>query len=268
MPDAIEDALEELSKAILSGRASSDWWSEDETVLDLVQHSIVRWVDDLGRSLRKVARAVSTVQAHSGDPGEQPADELEEALTQIVGARDKIVSIAAQVFAIPSLRLYKEGVRFEPDESRVKAFLSQLSSEKEAGRLKSRLDTLADHPAITLRNQIIHALSPLGGDVAANCWIRTAQLDDKGGIVAWGRGPLYPEHTLDQSDIKPETIRTWATGAVDKAQTFLLDATMALAKLIASVGTIGQMQPVYVRPDRRVQLERPKSDWLLQGLTE
>ena len=266
--DRVNALIAELRDAILASSASGDWWRDDADVFDLVQHSVTRWADDLERSLRKVESAVSAARAHGSDPGSQPADELEEAFAQVVSARDKMISIAAQVLSVPSLRLHKEGVRFEPDESRVKALLSQLGSEKQAGRLKSRLDALADHPAVTLRNQILHALSPLGEAVAANCWFRTAQLDDRGGIVDWSRGPLFPEHTLEQGDIKPETIWAWAVGVLGEAQTLLIEATTALAKLIASVGTLGELQAVYRWPDGRVQLERPASDLLQRGLTQ
>jgi hypothetical protein len=160
-------------------------------VLDLVQHSLARWVDDLGRSLRRADTATAKARQHSGEPDEEMAEELEEAITQIGSARDKLVAVAALVFGVPSLVPQKPGIKFEPRDSAVKNTLSELGAagHAQAGQVKSRLDRLDDHPAITLRNQILHALSPLG-NVAENCWIRRADLDEKGGIRVggWSRG--------------------------------------------------------------------------------
>src|SRR5581483_1358787 len=166
--------------------------------------------------------------------------------------------------------LQKPGVKFEPRESAVKNKLSDLGAggTASAGVVKSRLDILAEHPAITLRNQIIRALSPLG-EVAASCWFRLAELDEKGGIRAggWSTHILYPKGSLDQGDIKPETIWNWVVASADEALVLLDEATDALATLVLEVGTITLPQAVYRWPNGRVQFDRPKSDWLQKGLT-
>jgi hypothetical protein len=186
-----EEAVSELREAVLATRASNEWFNDDRQVLDLVQHSLARWVDDLGRSLRRADTATAKARQHSGEPDEEMAEELEEAITQIGSARDKLVAVAALVFGVPSLVPQKPGIKFEPRDSAVKNTLSELGAagHAQAGQVKSRLDRLDDHPAITLRNQILHALSPLG-NVAENCWIRRADLDEKGGIRVggWSRG--------------------------------------------------------------------------------
>jgi hypothetical protein len=268
MPGNSDRAIEELREALLAATVTDEWWIEDGQAFDLVQASIVRWVDDLGRARQKVERALEAAEAHSGDPDEQLADELEETLLQITSARDKIVAITAQLLGVPSLVRHKKGVRFEPSESAVKNTLSDIGAagQPQAGRLKSRLDKLSDHPAIALRNQITHALSPLGS-VVENCWIRKAYLDDKGGIRLWERGPLYPEGTLDQEDIQPQTIWAWVTRSAREAYTLLTEATKALARLTASIETIAPPQAVFIWPDKNVQFDRPKSDWLERGLT-
>lgn len=268
MSSAHETAITELREVVLATRASEEWFHDDEQAFDLVQYSVSRWVDDLGRAFRRAEGATAKAAAHSGKPDDAMAEELEEALTQIGGAHDKLVAVAALVFGVPSLVLQKPGIKFEPRDSSVKNALSKLGSEghAEAGQIKSRLDTLDDHAAIALRNQIIHALSPLG-EVAENCWIRKAHLDEKGGIRFWDRGPLYPEGTLDQGDIKPETIWNWAVKSAEEALTLLVEATVALAKLVKKVGVIAPPQAVYIWPDAKVQFERPQSDWLAKGLT-
>jgi hypothetical protein len=264
-----EEAVSELREAVLATRASNEWFNDDRQVPDLVQHSVARWVDDLGRSLRRADTATAKARQHSGEPDEEMAEELEEAITQIGSARDKLVAVAALVFGVPSLVPQKPGIKFEPRDSAVKNTLSELGAagHAQAGQVKSRLDRLDDHPAITLRNQILHALSPLG-NVAENCWIRRADLDEKGGIRVggWSRGPLYPKHTLDQGDIKPETIWNWAVTSSEEAIALLIEATDALAKLVQAVGEIKPPQAIYRWPDGKVQFERPKSDFWERGL--
>lgn len=261
-------AVEHLRDAVLACRASDDWWIEDRQAFDLFRYSISRWVDDLGRSLNRSAAAIEKARAHSGEADEEISFQLEEALTQIGSARDKLVAVAAQLFGVPSLVPQKPGIKFEPRDTAVKKALSRLGREgrRYAGQVKKRLDALDRHDAISLRNQIIHALSPLG-QVVENTWIRRADLDEKGGIRVWDRGPLYPKGTLDQEDLKPETILGWAVGSAAEALDLLAEATQALAKLAREVGEITPPQPIYVWPDGKIVFERPKSDWLERGLT-
>ena len=195
------------------------------------------------------------------------SQELEEALTQLGSARDKLIAVAAQVFGVPSLVLQKPGIKFEPRDGAVKNALSALGAagHAQAGQVKSRLDVLDDHAAIALRNQILHALSPLA-QVAENCWIRTAELDEKGSIRFWTRGPLYPRNTLDQGDIQPETIWKWAVTSAEEAITLLVETADALAKLVKAVGEIAPPQAIYHWPDGKIDFERPKSNFLQHGL--
>lgn len=265
-----EATVAALREAVLACRASDDWSNDDRRMIfDLVQASIARWVDDLVRSLHRATRAIEKTREHSGEPDEDMAEELESALTQIGSARDKIVSVIALVFGVPSLVPQKPGMKFEPKEGTVKGVLSKLGGdgEAQAGQVKKRLDALDDHVALSLRHQIIHALSPLA-ELAENCWFRRADLDEKGGIRAWSNSRLLPRGTLDQEDIKPETIWKWAVESAEEAIGLLVKAIDALTKLVVSVREIAPPQPVYVWPDGRIVFERPKSDWLERGLEE
>lgn len=247
----------ELCEAIRATRPGNGWRQDDLLAFDVVQGSLLRWTDDLHRSLKKTHRALDDARGFEDGTHEDAADAIEEALTHVVSARDKIVSIAAQVLGLPSLWLYKKGVRFEPNETALKNKLSEIgAAEPRAGRLKSRLDTLGGHPAVVLRNQILHALSPVGG-VSENCWIRKAVLDEKGSIEGRDRGPLYPEGVLDLENILPPTVWNWAIESAEEAEPLLLEATKALARLTASIGTIGELQTVYRWPDGQIVLEKP-----------
>lgn len=91
MASTPEQVVAELREAVLATRASDEWFDDDrQMVLDLVQFSIARWVDDLGRSLGRAVMAIEKAREHTGEPDEETAEELEEALTQIGSARDKV----------------------------------------------------------------------------------------------------------------------------------------------------------------------------------
>ncbi len=258
----IVKATDELHKAIWAAGPRDDWSLDDRIVADVVQGSIVQWANELGRSIMRAHSAIEEAKQHLGSEldGEQ-ADRLEVTFFQIVSARDKLVAIAALILGVPSLRRHKQNkrsVRFEPSETAVKGALSEETGPgaSQAGRLKSCLDALVYHPAVILRNQVIHAVSPLGG-VTENCWIRIAYLDDKGGIIHWDRGPLYPEGTLNQGDLRPETIWTWAIREAEGAVQLLVEATKALACMTAANGTFAPPQSVYRWPSGEVELARP-----------
>lgn len=250
---------DELRAAIRGTHAASDWRQDDLIVFDVMQGSLLRWTDDLHRSLKKTHRALEAARGYEDGTSEKAADSIEEALTHVVSARDKLLAIAVQVLGVPSLWLYKEGVRFEPNETALKNKLSEIgAAEPQAGRLKSRLDTLAGHPAIVLRNQILHALSPVGA-LGENCWIRKAFLDERGGIIGWERGPLYFEGMRELENLFPATVWSWVIEHTEDAEPLLLEATKALARLTASLGTIGELEAVYRWPDGRMALEAPAS---------
>ena len=116
-----EAAVAALRDAVLACRASDEWMNDDRQMMfDLVQFSIARWVDDLGRSLLRAAKAIAEAREHAGEPDEEMAEELEEALTQLGSARDKLVAVIALVFGVPSLVPQKPGMKFEPKEGVVK----------------------------------------------------------------------------------------------------------------------------------------------------
>jgi hypothetical protein len=257
MTDWATRETDELREAIRAARPSSDWRSHDLIAFDIVQGSLLRWTSDLHRSLKKTHLALGAARSFEDGTSEEAADRIEEALTHVVSARDKIVAIAVQILGVPSLWLYKKGVRFEPNETALKAKLSEIgAAEPQAGRLKSSLDSLGGHPAIVLRNQILHALSPVG-DIGENCWFRKAILDERGGIESWERGPLYFEGMGELENLFPATIWRWAIEQAEEAEPLLLQATKALARLTASLATIAELQAVYRWPDGRVVLERP-----------
>lgn len=272
-PSDLERALAAattLREAILATSASENWYSDEAMIVDLVQHSIGRWAYDLAQTFRELAEALNRAAAspdHDETPDHDPVGDLEFALIKVVSARDALRAVGAQVFGSDRLRLDKPGVRFDPDESALRHRLSELGAEgfARAGKLKTIFEQIAEHPAIALRNGVVHALAPFP-EVAEVCWIRKAHLDEKGGIVAWERGPLYPEGSLDQRDAKPWTLFRWALTSAEDGFVRLIELTESLAALVSDVGVVEPPASVFIWPDGRVQLERPTNAWLLSGL--
>jgi hypothetical protein len=263
-------ATTELREAILATRASEEWYSDEAQIVDLVQHSIARWAHDLGRTFRELAEALGRAAAspdRDEAPDHDPVGDLEFALIKVVSGRDALRAIASQVFGADRLRLDKPGVRFDPIESSLRQCLSELGAEgfRHAGKLKTMLEEIAEHPAVALRNGVVHALAPFP-ELTEVCWIRKTYLDERGGIVHWERGPLYPEGSLELGDAKPWTLYRWAYGSAEDAFMRLIVLAETLTALIRETDVLQPPASVFIWPDGRVQLERPVSNWLLSGL--
>lgn len=246
-------AVDRLRSAVWGARPDEGWLSEDLVVFDVIQGSIARWVDDLGGSLQRLARSIRQARA------EDDVSAVEDALIQAVSARDKLRAVAVRALGAKSLVLYKSGVRFSPSESDLRRELGELGEAgiASAGRTKSQFEQLADHPAVTLRNEIIHALTPFP-ELADVCWVKVANLDDRGGIVSWQRQVLYAEGSLDQGNALPETLYEWAISTAEGAFELLVSTTTALAEVVENVGTISPLPDCFVWPDGRAQLEDPR----------
>jgi hypothetical protein len=265
-------ATAKLREAILAIRPSDNWFSDEAIVVDLVQHSIGRWALDLAQTFRELADALGRVAAaaDSQDVSDHgPVGDLELALMKVVSARDALRAIAAQVFGSDRIRLVKPGVSFDPNESSLRRRLSELGASGfvHAGKLKAMFEQIAEHPAISLRNDVVHASLPFP------TWPRRAglgrhNLDKKGGILAWERGPLYPARSLDHGDIKPSTLFRWAHTSGEDGFIELIKLTETMATLVSETGVVEPPASVYIWPDGRLQLERPSSDWLSSGFEE
>jgi hypothetical protein len=186
-------AVERLRAAVWAARPGEGWLPADLDVFDLVQDSIARWVTDLGDSLSRLTDSIEKARA------DRDVRSVEAALIAAVSARDKLRVIAVRMLGAKSIAPYKKGVRLMPSEPDLRRLLGELAAEgiAAAGLAKRLFEQLAEHPAVTLRNDVIHALAPFP-ELTDVCWIKEARLDENGQIMSWGRGPLYPEGSLDQ----------------------------------------------------------------------
>jgi hypothetical protein len=254
-------ACHELEAAIWAAACREDWLSADHATFDLIQGGIVGWVKDAASGMERLAESLqvaSAVSEKDEGPSAEALDALEDALVRAASVRDKLRAVAALVLGVPSLETYKRGVRFKPREKAIRTALSEAgaSGSLQPGRVKALFEQVADHPAIVLRNDIIHAFAPFP-QLSELCWIKTAHLDERGGIVGWDGGPLYPEGTLDLPDLLPWTLFNWALTAAKDVLGTLTELTEALAAMVMELGVITPPQSVYRWPDGRIQFEQP-----------
>lgn len=254
-------AVERLRAAVLATRASGNWFSDQLDRVDLVQHSVARWVTDAGATFREFDSSLRHAVASPDReevPDHDPIGTLEDAIVRAVAVRDRLRSLAALVFGSKCLNVSGRTVRFEPNESDLRRRLGDLAANgaAHAGRVKTLFEQAAEHPAVGMRNDVIHALSPFP-ELVETCWINIARLDSRGGIVSWSPGPLYPKGTLDQADAQPWTLYGWAVDTAEDAFGLLVELTDELAALVEEVGEIEPPPAVYLPPAGQALLDRP-----------
>jgi len=120
---------------------------------------------------------------------------------------------------------------------------------------KAQLDSLERHPAIDLRNEIVHAIRPFP-ELVETCWVRRGTLNDQGHPVAYSMAALYPARSLDQDNALPETLWSASRTTCLEAFEILLAAVGHLATLIQDT-ELAAPQTVYVKPDGGVLMDRP-----------
>jgi hypothetical protein len=266
MPDRriqITEAVEALERAIEQAEPDPVWFDEVATGLglDVARGSLQRWARNLGDSLRLVAGALEaapvTAPTDDSEDAAKAVERLADGIVQVGAAKDRLYAITTQALGIPYLEPWRRGVRFFPNENRIRAELNDLAKGSgAAGALKARLDRLEGHPAIDLRNDIVHAIRAFP-QLVETCWIRQASLDDRGGVVGYSIGPLYPSGSLDLDDALPETLWTAARSVCDEALGILLEATVALTKVIQE-SPLAAPQTVYVDPQGRISTHDPR----------
>jgi hypothetical protein len=251
-----------LEDAVWAATPSAEWLATDCANFDLIQGGIARWVKDAVFSLRRSARSMQ-IAASEFEGQEIPSGDaleaLEDALVRTASARDKLRAVVALVLGVPSLRPYKKGIHFKPNEREVRTALSGAGAagSSQAGRVKRLFEEISEHPSIKLRNDIIHAIAPLS-ELADLCWVKRAHLDERGGIRAWEGGPLYPEDSLSLPDAQPATLFRWALASAEEGFDLVAEAIAAIAAMTEEIGVLAPPQSVYRWPDGRVQFEDPR----------
>jgi hypothetical protein len=263
MPDQQDQIIEALERAIEQAEPDPVWFDEVASGLglDVARGSLKRWARDLGDSLTRVVDALEAAPVTAPTGGDEDAakavERLADGFVQIGAAKDRLYAISAQVLGTPHLEPWRQGVRFFPNENRVRARLNDLAQESgAAGTLKAMLDRLEGHAAIDRRNDIVHAIRAFP-ELVETCWIRRAHLDDRGGVVGYDIGPLYPSGSLDLDNALPQTLWDKARSICFEALGILLDATVALTKVIHET-PLAAPQTIYVDPEGHISMHDPR----------
>lgn len=99
-----------------------------------------------------------------------------------------------------------------------------------------------------LRNQVAHSVSVLPA-ITEVCWVHVADVGLLSGEPMAGQLHfLYAEGTLDQPDLRPETLFTWVAKASQDAGLQLGIVVEALASFVRATGAIAPPVAVYRVP--------------------
>jgi len=210
--------------------------------VNLARACLIAWVDDAARCCDRIANTVPRLRDHERNAKTIAA--LEEALWRLDSGREKLEAVFSLAFGLPSLRLYKTGVLFEPNMKQIRLKLKELGKHNESARELSEIGrSLAEHPAIQLRHQLIHQLSP-AGSLAALCLIDVAHVREQS-IVAWETSQLYAEETLNYGSIADDDRWARATHWVEECLDLLLRSVELLATIVNDLGVLEPPQAVY-----------------------
>jgi hypothetical protein len=223
----------------------------------LGRRCILGWVDDAGRSCSSIASTLAVVEERGRTA--ETCEALEGALWRVDAAREKLEAVFVLSFGVPSLELYKSGVKFEPNAMAIKIKLEQLAEDHEAAtELAQCGKQLAEHAAVRIRNQLSHQLAPIES-AEPLCLIDLAHLR-RGSIIGWTGGPFYVEGALESGDIGADALWTRAVAAVGECFALLVRSMEAMAELIVAAAVLEPPQPVYRDEDTgRVSLTDPRS---------
>lgn len=204
---------------------------------------ITNWIDDAERSCTRIARALERVDAE-GDT-EDARDEIETALWRITATREKLEAVFALSFGVPSLAPYKgTSSRFEPSTDGIRAKLRELAQTQPAAQELAEIGKrLAEHPGVTLRDQLSHQLAAIT-EATELCWIDVAHLSSDG-IIGWTGGPFYGENVLDGGAITRDALWTRAVTWVEECFESLVRSFELMGGLVGQAAVLEPPQRVY-----------------------
>lgn len=248
--DRVRAAANELRKAISemsTDRAPLNPWLGGANWRAIGKTCIVNWVDDAERACTRIARALDLVEA-VGDT-EDARDAIEGALWRIAAAREKLEAVFALSFGVPSMEPYRRtSARFEPNTDGIKAKLRALAETHDAARELAELGrSLAEHPGVTLRDQLSHQLAAIV-DHAELCWIDVAHMRN-GGFIGWAGGPFYGEDVLNIEELTRDAIWSRAVASVDECFELLVRTFGVMATLVREAAVLEPPQAVYKDED-------------------
>lgn len=209
----------------------------------LAKECIIGWVDDSERACLRIGRALDVAEA-VGDK-EEAEDAIEAALWRITATREKLEAVFVLGFGVPSLKPYKRtSAKFEPSTDGIRAKLRELAANHPAAcQLAEVGKQIAEHPGVTLRDQLSHQLAATT-KVRPLCYLDIGHVVD-GAIREWSGDPFYGENTIDAGAI--DRASTWARtiGAISECFELLIRSFELMAELVRDAAVLEPPQRVY-----------------------
>jgi hypothetical protein len=198
----------------------------------------VEWARSLGRDLTNAAAALDRAEAAGAT--EDGAAEVENALWRVDAAFEKLHDVVALGLGVPALKLTKnrKGIkRFESDRRANRSCLRQLAEQQALPQALLEVDEqIGNHRFLELRHQLTHSLAPILA-WRSLLWFEVADIDEKGGVVAYGSHHLTPGERI-QGTTPPDQLyeRTIADGR--EVIELIRRAMLMLAELLKLAGKL------------------------------
>jgi hypothetical protein len=205
---------------------------------DLGRAWIRAWAEELGRDMSLISDQLGA--ARSSEDAALARTALENALWRLDSAREKLHTVVALIFGVPSLRIgtdKKQTLSFRADDDETRAKLKELQADHDAAAELLRHDATLKG-SLLLRHQIAHSLAPVVNYVSLT-WFQRA-IVERGGINHYMSHHL-PARGLEQmTDVGDQALFGRSLRIAQSGLRALTAATNALADLTKSAG---QLEP-------------------------
>lgn len=214
------------------------------------------WVLDLERRLTEVAQSVDRAEKRGLPDGLVDA---ENALWRLSLARKSLQALCFLVFGVRTMQpgfIHKNGrpikepvkkaVECELHADQLDRRLRQLSTDHPlAGELNALLIELAEHDAITLRDETTHSLAPIK-NAPALCYFVVDDVDGDRLIESRELRFLWPRRMNDKPGITAAELWPDALREIRDALDIVLRSTEKLTSLIKELGIHREPQRFYL----------------------
>jgi hypothetical protein len=217
------------------------------------------WAIDLDRRLNEIEQALDEAQS-LGLPKGLPS--AENALWRLSAGRKSLQALCCLTLGVATMEpgdIYlngrpikdkvKKSVQWNLDGKKLGKKLAEVGGTYPiAAELNALLVDLAEHPAVTLRDEISHSLAPIGG-APTLCLFELWGVEGDALIRPHELKYLWPRRMGEKPGITREELWPHALSAIKDAYGILIDAVGKLSGLIQLTGLHRESQRVYVRVD-------------------
>jgi hypothetical protein len=258
---SIEDAVEALRRAIEilpDGPAPPPTiyfaqWSRTG------RHHLNQWVDDIARSASDAREAIAA--SRSIGLAAEGVRGIEHALWHIDAATDKLTAFLAIALGVRYLHVSRDGkgVQFRADPKKVISRIRDFAASNPAAeKLLGAAETMGQHRARVLRNEVSHTLSPIHSlrPMAHFAIVRFDGTQEQmpQSLMLYGNGM-----PLDQHDMGPGAVWDRVLRLTDDGLVSLLKTIEAAAQALPRIARLEPPATVYFDlATDQASFDRPK----------